>query len=226
MPAAPTYTDGVWTTALAVSLPVFSAPIPALENRLVLTQEWEIALASYAALTLNTAHPDYATFYLVSEGPHTDLGAGLVRWTRTYAAVPPTHDEFQSYIYNFIGFLGAYVVYNGTTNILQNGRERFSRRVTARITNEFFLVGSGQTYTSAALIPVISGQSYYAGSINAYYNADYLWDGGSGVAATVPTRSDYQTMIATGEELVAEDSTLTRWMGNIWKRETVRILAQ
>jgi len=45
-------------------------------------------------------------------------------------------------------------------------------------------------------------------------------------ATTNPTSEEYLELIAAGSTLNAEDSSLNRWMGNIWSRETIRGKAQ
>ena len=44
--------------------------------------------------------------------------------------------------------------------------------------------------------------------------------------STSPTASEYLTSIVSSEYLPAEISTVTRWMGNIWVRETTKFLAK
>ncbi len=48
------------------------------------------------------------------------MGGGVVKWTRTYAAVPATHDEFEKHAYNFIGAVGVF----GFNVATVAGRER------------------------------------------------------------------------------------------------------
>jgi len=95
-------------------------------------------------------------------------------------------------------------------------------------------------------IPVILGQRYYvpAGTVPspgvfvatypagspqdiAYGTAqDYIWDAPAfgGVIPTIPSRTTYQTLINNGTEIVAEDSQVSRWLGNIYLRVTKYIL--
>ncbi len=234
------WTDGTWTAAYAISAPEFSSPIPGVSTAYVLTQDFMQLLANFTPLALNTAHPDYATFYLVSESPRIPMGGGVVKWTRTYAAVPATHDEFEKHAYNFIGAVGVF----GFNVATVAGRERKVLSVNSRVSRDYFLIGAGQTYTTAGEIPVTRATQYCQGSI--YIPADYTFD------TTIPTTAEYQaavaeacddgwaasvttqTIDATGAvtahafhgQLVAEDSGLARWMGNIWVRETRYVLAQ
>jgi len=91
-------------------LPVFSSPVKATTDGYVFTQEWVQALRNFIPEPLGSNHPsggytpDYSDYMLVQEGPRQDIGGGMIKWHRTYAKVPASHDEFESYSYSFIGF--------------------------------------------------------------------------------------------------------------------------
>jgi hypothetical protein len=222
--------DGDFTTATAVGAARKSFPIEGRNDSVVIEQDFMQALSSFAPLALNTPHPDVPTAYLVAETPLQDLGSGIVRWTRVYAQVPATYTEpGGSYAYNYIGFVGNVISQGGEVTLSVTGRERKVENSSVQITREFFLVGAGQTYTQWQSIPVISGQRYYGAS---GMDTDYLTDSPPFVTATNPTRTDYLALVTADAaspssfSLVVEDSTVTRWMGNIYMRETRRIKAK
>jgi hypothetical protein len=227
---APFKVDGDFTTATAVGAARKSFPIEGRNDSVVIEQDFMQALSSFAPLALNTPHPDVPTAYLVAETPLQDLGSGIVRWTRVYAQVPATYTEpGGSYAYNYIGFVGNVISQGGEVTLSVTGRERTVENSPVQITREFFLVGAGQTYAQWQNIPVISGQRYYGAS---GMDTDYLTDAPPFVTATNPTRTAYLALVTADAaspssfSLVVEDSTVTRWMGNIYMRETRRIKAK
>jgi hypothetical protein len=253
----PIYTDGDLDTAAACGLPVFSAPIAASTKEYLFTQEWMCSRKAFAITPLNTPHPsagqfpDYSAYRLVDEGPRTDMGGGMVKWVRTYAIVPDSHDEFESYSYQFIGFqtfLGISIV----------GRNRFARIVTSRVAHDYFLVGAGG-YPTAGDIPRVAATRYVAKTVGnaapepeSTSDVEYLSNIGypNVPYGTTPSRTQYEQWLAaaaadgwsaapvgyqideedlydgTGGQIIAEDSRLTRWKGNIYLRQTRYILAQ
>jgi hypothetical protein len=224
------YVSGDFSTPVACTLPEFAAPIEGQTGNYVLSQDFICNLSSFTPLALNTPHPDFPTYYLVSEGEKRDIGGGKVRWTRVYAQVPATYTEpGGSYAYNYIGFVGNVISQGGEVTLSVTGRERKVENSPVQITREFFLVGTGQTYTQWQSIPVISGQRYYGAT---GLDTDYLTDAPPFVTATNPTRTAYLALVTADAaspssfSLVVEDSTVTRWMGNIYMRETRRIKAK
>ena len=206
--------------AAAISGVVFERPFPGINVDYILKQRFMQPLINWEPTDLNTPHDDYADFLLVEESPLQDASAGLVTWERTYAKVPDTYSEpGGNYAYNFIGYFGAFGL-NVTT---ATGRERFVRTVPMRIQRDFFLV-DGDTIPTPFDIPVVEAQKYY--SVDEDVEVDYLGDSDILANETTPSRTDYQAMIAAGDEIVAEDSRLTRWMGNIFMRETLYIKAR
>jgi hypothetical protein len=239
---SPKWATGNYALANPVGLPAFSAPIPATTTQCVLRQKFQQFKNQFSALALNTAHPDYATFYLVAEGELFDLGGGVVEWERTYAAVPASYDEFESFAYSFIGFMGTVMNYSGFGGGVFNamvvtGRVPQAFVLNSRVHHDYFMVGAGLTYTTAGAIPSVLATRYYAPVL---YGGTpeiclYLWDTFGAIAATNPSRTTYNGWVtdatsnqwaATTGQLVAEDSRLTRWWGNIWLRETRYVLAR
>lgn len=251
----PLYVDGDFTVATAISTPIFSQPFAGDNGEYVLTQAFQQFAANFAPLALNTVHPSFASYVLTSESPLQDIGAGIVTWMRTYCKVPATRSDGGCISYPFIGFTAQTTIVGSVSTTLA-GRPRFTEVVNARIQHDYYLVGSGGTYTDQTLIPINIEQRYYvpygniaissgtttftplyaAGSTLAILTGnqtDYLNDNVtvSGVAfsapqASVPSRSAYTAMMIAGSEIVAEPSKVVRWMGNIWDRQTVYILAR
>lgn len=234
------WTDGTWTSAEAVSGVQFSSIISGIAGVQVLTQDFEVLAASYSPLALSTAHATYTSYYLVGESNFRDLGGGIVRFTRTYAAVPSSYTEWETFNYSFVGITGEYGINVETIT----GRGRYAENVISKIVHEFFHCKSGETYATPGAVPVIL-PTYFC-YVSIHYPIDWT------AAATEPTSAEYiaavtdaktngwsatvssQTIDGTGAVtastygglLVAEQSRLTRWQGNIWERVTRYVLAQ
>lgn len=132
----------------------------------VIEQDFQVAADFYGGIKLNTAYdvdsyaPDYAgslnlaLAVLVNESPTINEGNGLVKWTRTYATVPPTRNSYESYHFTFPG-IGPTVVADpvdivlvdlfpdGTLPQLSNGGPPVTTDVVARVEKKFFLLDSG-----------------------------------------------------------------------------------
>lgn len=220
-------TDGTFSTASAVGAARKSFPFDGDNTSFIVDQDFMIAFASFTPLALNTAHPTFTTAYLVKESPLEDLGGGIARWTRTYATIPASLDSFETFNYRFIGFLGAGTPpYSQYTVQVGDQRDPFTKTVVARVTADYFLCATGETYETPTDIPVNEAQKYtFDGQPNS--PIEYLVDAGTNpfATATEPTLPDYRDMVTDEDEIIAEDSTLERWMGNIYVRKTRRVKA-
>lgn len=167
---SPIYIDGDWTTIQPCSLPVLSAPIPGVNTKYVLTQDFMCALSSFAAASIGAAHPsagltpDYSAYKLMSEGELRDMGAGMVRWTRTYAKVPAEHIEPEEYGYSFIGYTqsvggGAYQT-TPRRNLKVRARCYYDYFIADGTAQTDSLLGGTPTITTDADIPVALGMVY------------------------------------------------------------------
>jgi hypothetical protein len=249
-----------WSNVSSAYTPVdrsrFSQPFNGDSGAYVLEQDWQFnnQSAAWAPTALNTAHPVFTSYYLVSEGPLSDLGGGEVKWTRTYAQVPSSRDDENTMNYEFIGYYGFTFQAGGTAVAGPGGRFPFTASCSVRVHNDYFMIGAGGSYATAALIPLLYRLRYYvpAGSwvgssfvpttTNPTTQAltgspiKVLWDSTSTIPntsyainltpATVPSRSAYEALVAAQSEIIAEDSQLTRWKGNIYQRATKYIVAQ
>lgn len=254
--SSPIFIDGNWTVAAAVNTPQLSQPFPGDAGLYVLTQDFMQLAANFTALALNTAHPTFTDYVLTGESKPQPLDGGAQRWTRTYCKVPATRNDGGCIAYRFIGLAAQITQVGGS--ITQNliGRPRYSRTVNCRIQHDYYLVGTGGTYTDETGIPLLPETQYYVPLGTTKINSgvttftpvyssgnplqaltglpvDYLNDNAtingilfSAPQATIPSRTQYVNMIVNGTEIIAEGSKVTRWQGNIWDRVTVYIVAQ
>lgn len=221
-------TDGTFSSASACGAARKSFPFDGDNTSFIVEQDFMIAFASFSPLALSTAHPTFTSAYLVKESPLEDLGGGIAKWTRTYAQIPATRNEWATHTYTFPGFYGSRVPpYSQYFDITGDERDPFTTVATSRLYHEYFLCASGQTYTTPANIPVVTRQLFTLDG-RPTQPTDYLVDHTANPALTEtdPSLPDYLDMIDNGDEIVAEDSTLQRWMGDIYVRITRYIVAQ
>lgn len=226
------YTDGDFTTVSASSAIVLEAPFEHTAARYVLRQKFTQTQSSRTVGVLNTQHASLTTYYLVSEGPDNDLGEGVCEWERTYAQKPDAFTEpGGTYTYNFIGIAGTF----GPGIESATGRERFSRTVQSVVVNEFFIVGTAggglatPDYSTAQAIPLETVTRYHY-ELAEEIEADYLYDDPPATTPTVPSRTEYLDWCEDDKNdadsyTIVVSSEVTRWMGNIWVRQTRKIKA-
>src|SRR5579862_1645436 len=152
---APIFTDADYTHVAPVGLPVFEPPLPNSTISYVFKQKFRIFQNNFANLPLNTEHPDYPTYVLVNESPQNDVSGGVVEWTRTYAAVPATYSEFESFNGSFIGIIFSTSTAPGVWPTVFT-RTPANKRVRSRLQYDFFLT-SDSLKASAAPNPYDGG---------------------------------------------------------------------
>ncbi|HOP99105.1 MAG TPA: hypothetical protein PLK78_16935 [Verrucomicrobiota bacterium] len=215
--------DGDFTVATACSAARKSFPFPGDNTSFIVEQDFMQFFANFTPLALSTPHPTFTDAYLVEETPLQDLGGGVARWTRRYAQIPATRNEYEAFAYQFVGYIGITWGINVPTF---PGRHRFTKTVVSRLKHEYFLCATGQTYETPDLIPIIPAQAYKFNDLV----VDYLWDSSGphavAVAPSEPSRAEYEAWVAAGAEIVAEDSRISRWLGNIYERVTRYVVAQ
>lgn len=249
MLTALSWTDGDYTVATAVSNVELSQPFKRDKGMYLLSQKFWQFLANFVPLALNTPYPSvpYTSYVLVSESQLRDLGGGIVEWERTYAQVPASRDDWTTIGYQFIGYFGTQGNFIATPGTII-GRPRQTVTVPCRVQNDYYLVGTGGTFTTPDLIPNILEQKYYwpqgtlsagvfipiyppIGSLDDIMHGlatDDIWnkeDFGA-LNPTVPSRTEYEALITAGTEIVAESSKITSWQGNIFQRQTSYIKAR
>lgn len=219
------YVDGDYTIATACSAPVFSSPLPGLNEPVVLIQQFQQFNEWNLPLALNTAHPDYPDFVLVSESERQDIGGALVAWTRTYAKVPDTRYEGSSIVYPYPGYDIKYTTPGTSNTTVVTARLQDPLNTTAEIKYDYFLTGTGETYESFTDIPTIQRTRFYLPILNGLVevgkqDVTILTD------ITVPTSDQYLADVAGKEfDIVAQDSQVSRWMGNIFQRVIILVQA-
>jgi hypothetical protein len=212
--------DGNWSSPQIDGPPRFSAPLPNTSALYLLEQDYLCDEISFTPTALNTVSPDFPTYYLVEEGSPQSPGSGVRKWTRKYAKIPDSWtDAGGNYSYNFIGIdsLPSY----------PTGRNRQVIDAPLRIQRDYYLVGTGgsfATYEALVLANTIPQQLYYFTLYQSAY-VDKLTPVGSDVPTT-PSGEQYLAWVSSGAEITVDTSVFSRWMGNIFVRETRYVKAK
>lgn len=179
-------------------------------DHILAEQRYYVIAADYEAPTISdTITVGAATLYCVGDVQQTDAEAGGVYYTRRWASVPSDRFDYQSFVATFPGIF--------------EQRDSFNRSVTSQLEYEYFLCTTGQTYVTPDLIPIVLASSYEVAGDDLPRPPDGFYLD----ASTTPTKSTYVTAVGTAAfSIVAEDSTLERYMGDIWQRTTRRVKPQ
>lgn len=166
---------------------------------LIITQRFWQLRANYQRPSPNALNNSaYSSARFIDDSTFRDVGMGITEWTRTWAIVPASRYEYESYAFTFPGF-----------DVIGASREPFTRAVTSRVTYDYFLLGAGGYYSSPDEIPLLSLWSF---------TASYLTDD------TSPSYTTYQGYIGSSYAINLE-SNLRRWQGNIYERANREINA-
>jgi hypothetical protein len=181
---------------------------------------------------------------------------GVVKWTRRYALIPNTRSDLASMAYKFPALFGVFgvnitaLVGRPAFTVTTTARiqyDYFQWLATGVVLNS---AGANVYVPGVELgIPVNKRQYYIfplgswdhlGGTFTPVYTAGTALYYATGADATDtgltpasgadgksdPTREDYITAITNGTEVVAEDSTVSRWEGNFYVRATKYVVAQ
>ena len=190
--------------------------------------------------------PSLQEFYLVAQGELQDMGGGICKVKLTFATIPQTRNEIEQFSYSFIGF---------SNQSPETNRERVAYNVQSRVQYDYFIfddlnvlatplfpAGNRLNQTIAPSGLILPAMTYWANVAGVSQNiyTDYLDDGPTPpiltTETTIPTFTQYVSIIKINgtastsnglpAELIAEASTMSRYMGNIWERRTRFVVAQ
>ena len=231
-----TILDGDFTLAqqLGPERQSFPFSINGDETSVIYEADFLQLLANFAALSSNSPHPSYSSAYLIEETPRLPwtTGSGIVKWTRRYATIPITRSEPTSISFRFPGI----VVYQQVNGLYAEYTIRVprNRTVNCRQQLDYFLIGANGSYSNLQLIPSVQHTGFYTVLLNGSINlnpgqgndVETLYPAADPLNRTTPTTDTWLAWVAGGVEVVAEDSTLQRWQGNIIQRTTKYVVAQ
>ena len=202
--------DGTFTSAEVQGGTRRSFPFERDTTAYIIEQDYIILLANFARLALSTPHPIDTNVFLVQETDLQNLGAGLVQWTRRYATVPATRNEYESFLYTFVEITAA------TGGVGTRGA--FTKKVNSRVEYAYFRVGT-IAYPTVGDIPTVSGFQPQLSIWGSPIDVEFL------NLLTDPTSDEYLADVAAEAELAVEDSDVHPWLGNIYERVTRYVTA-
>ena len=105
--------DGDFSIAEQEGPTRFSNAFDGVNDKTFCEDDWKQFSEDYTPLALDTEHPVYSGYYLIEETPHSDVGCGVVKWTRRYAKIPDSRTEYEQFSWIRPGLTGGgiYVQY-------------------------------------------------------------------------------------------------------------------
>lgn len=158
----------------------------------------------FIPLPLSTPHPDLEDVFLVGETNPTTRSDGLFRWTRTFASLPATREEWEMASFTF-------PAYKSASSETSNLRENFTQAVVGKVVYSYVLTDQPATdlTISAMFTPIDS-------SGNA---VDFV------APETTPAKEDYEADVTAGTYLQAAETGVSRWKGDVWQLRNVFVRA-
>lgn len=197
-------------------------PIDRDPNHFTVSEEVIYSRRMWAPTPRGTAHPEFPTAVLVSETPIEEQ-QDFIRLSRVYSTVPSTTSEPISIAYQYLGYADVSLGGVGTL------REPRTYTVLGRQKKEYFLnsdpFGDLVPTNKIQILQAFRAVVIYSGS-TIPYDTDYITDGAGGGLVTIPSISIYYSWINDKTELIARDSELSQYLGDIWCRTTTYVTAQ
>lgn len=222
--------DGALTTAVAVGGARKSFPFEGDVSSFIVEQDYHVLIGSYATLAAGAAHATYTTAYFVRDSELENIGAGVVKFTRTWAQIPATRNEYGTFAFQYPGLYGTQTPPYAFQYwiVADDGRDPYLAVGSSRLKHEYFLCIALQTYPTPDSIPILPKLAFNIDANQSSRNA-YLLKAGVFWSDTNPTVEEWLALMAGGTgigtgseagEFIAEDSTIERWKGNIYSRVT------
>lgn len=112
-------------------------PYPQNPSAIIYRARFKQLRAYYTRPARNTPHPNLPQVYFCNDVEFQDRTGGLIEWTRVWATIPNSWDDFDSEPYVYPGFQGT---------LTAVGRNPLSRIVTCKKNYDYFIVGNLATF--------------------------------------------------------------------------------
>lgn len=245
----PAFTDAVPQGSIRIEYPFG----PANPDTRIISQDYIQLVGAITYPTYNSAPPTSVysgTAYYCHDTPRIPIGGNLCRFTRVWASKPTQMLEYENIVVQYPARAAVYIFDVGTSggefdHYPYIAAKAYSLPRRAQIVRDFFLIGNNgfEDYGSPTDIPMLNETVYTAADITGSGSGPFnnaQWDSIRGnsqniglFSGAVLTPSDTSnpssgnvTRVASGLSAGTYDigqSTLNRWMGNIWERRVTRI---
>jgi hypothetical protein len=158
--------------------------------------------------------------YCIGDTEPQETESGLVSFVRKWSNIPATRSDYSTICYSYPS-----TKYNTGFGLVDNTPSR-ATSTSLRSYVEYFLCQAGQTYTTPAAIPLVSRQRYILIAGFETSDVDYVLSSAYPTYTTSPTAAAYAALVAAGTEIVAEESFVERYAGNIYSRTTKYVVAK
>ena len=214
--------DGDFTTISSTGGVEISYPIKSHPAHYTIEQKMLVKAANYTGPPLDATHPTYTSAYCVGDSSPSRRGP-LLQVTREWATIPGVADfvDVSSVTFPAFGWESAAAGYSLVE----------APGVAYQVYGEFEPRSSSLTLTVPVrrhvefILPGISGVSTIE-EVPMYphfrvVDANGVAVANTGSAGADPDFAKYKSWVLNGVEIVAEGTTLTNYLGNIWRVETV-----
>ena len=195
-----------WQTAsetTAVARVIY--PIPQNTSAIIYERDYVQNQANWAPTALDTADGTYTSAFLVEETPPQQISGTLVSWTQRFATVPSDWINYEMMAYTFPGYYG-------------DPTETDYRAPLAAVAQVKITLSYTKTTDPFANISIPS-QKFQSVDDDGV-RLDYVDD------SSTPTYTAYDSDVSASNEITATDSTMSRYLGNIWVTQEITIVAQ
>lgn len=151
-----------FSTATCVEAFAPVRPHPQQPQAIIYRERWMQLRSYYTRPAQNTPHPDLPQVYFADDVDFRDQKSGMIEWIRIYTTLPNSWNDFESYAYTFPGIQWSPLIL---------GRAPFSRVVTSKLVNDYFMAGSVSPNFSANITNYDSPWTWAASDLVATANA-------------------------------------------------------
>ena len=162
-------------TSIEAYAPLY--PFPQNTSAIIYRERFMQLRTYYTRPPVNTPHPNLPQVYFANDTDFQDRPGGIIEWTRVYVTIPDSWNDFESYAYSFPGYTGT--------------RVPFTRTVTAKLTKDYFAVGTLPTFQSNITSGLDSIASWALAGVSLNANA-------SSVPALVGGATNATVVLASG----------------------------
>ena len=159
----------------------------------------------FTPLALDTPHPVHVNAYLVNETNPRPMGSGgLFKFTRYYATIPATRTEFQTT--NF-----AFPAFKSTSASTSELRGTLTETCVAKVIYSYTL--TNDPTNDLVFTPKFQPLDSSSNKVN-FVASD-----------TTPTKTAYETKVSAEEYINSQQTKVSRWKGNIWQLQDIKVKA-